>query len=125
MNLYRCVRLLFALLLTVQPLLKPASAVVRAHSTENANSSAIPESVAATEAAARAVVDANYGKLPLSFEVNRGQAKPEVKFLTRAGGSSLLLKSTEAVLVLSKVAPEDATRAGKPKSAIRNPQSLR
>ena len=32
------------------------------------------------EAAARAVVDANYGKLPLSFEVNRGQADKQVKF---------------------------------------------
>lgn len=101
MNLHRCVRLLFALLLVTQPLLKPATAV-RAHSTENIHPSAIAESTAATEATARAVVDANYGKLPLSFEVNRGQANPDVKFLTRAGGSSLLLKSTEAVLTLSR-----------------------
>ena len=41
-----------------------------------------------------------YGKLPLNFEVNRGQADPEVKFLSRGNGYLLLLTSREAVLAL-------------------------
>ncbi len=39
-----------------------------------------------------------YGKLPLSFEVNRGQADSRIKFLARGHGYSLFLTSTEAVL---------------------------
>lgn len=44
----------------------------------------------------------SYGKLPLSFEPNRGQADSRVKFLSRHGGYSLYLTATEAVLGLSK-----------------------
>src|SRR5688500_10414208 len=32
-----------------------------------------------------------YGKLPLAFEVNRGQTDPQVKFLSRGNGYSLFL----------------------------------
>jgi uncharacterized protein (TIGR03437 family) len=39
-------------------------------------------------------------KLPLSFEINRGQAAPPVRFLTRGGGYDLLLEPSEAVLHL-------------------------
>src|ERR1700741_214208 len=42
-----------------------------------------------------------YGKLPLSFEVNRGQAECTVKFLARGSGYSLFLSSSEAVLALN------------------------
>ncbi len=41
-----------------------------------------------------------YGKLPLSFEKNRGQTDPRVKFLARGSGYSLFLTSTDAVLKL-------------------------
>ncbi|HMY72208.1 MAG TPA: SBBP repeat-containing protein, partial [Blastocatellia bacterium] len=78
----------------------PATAL-RARAAERGNLS-VPSATSTTEAAARAVVDANYGKLPLSFEINRGQANPDIIFLSRAGGSSLLLKPTEAVLMLSR-----------------------
>ena len=37
-----------------------------------------------------------YGKFPLGFEANQGQADPEVIFLSRGQGYSLLLTSTEA-----------------------------
>ena len=40
-----------------------------------------------------------YGKLPLSFEVNQGQTDPQVRFVARGPGYTLLLKSTEAVLL--------------------------
>ena len=39
-----------------------------------------------------------YGRLPLSFEANRGQSRASVKFLSRGDGYSLCLTSTEAVL---------------------------
>lgn len=41
-----------------------------------------------------------YGKLPLSFEPNQGQADPQVKFLSRGDGYNLSLSSSEAVLSL-------------------------
>src|SRR5881628_4063484 len=45
---------------------------------------------------------AAYGKLPLSFEANDGQADPQVKFLSRGSGYTLFLTSTETVLILHK-----------------------
>jgi hypothetical protein len=48
----------------------------------------------------RARVSETYGKLPLSFEVNQGQADPQVKFLSRGHGYSLFLTPAEAVLTL-------------------------
>jgi len=48
---------------------------------------------------------ANYGRLPLSFEANQGQADPQVKFLSRGQGYSLFLTATEAVLQLRIPAP--------------------
>lgn len=56
-----------------------------------------------------------YGKLPLTFEANRGQFDSRVKFVSRGGRHSLFLTSTEAVLVLSKSVsknkfPNSATR---------------
>jgi hypothetical protein len=44
----------------------------------------------------------SYGSLPLAFEANRGQAAPEVRFISRQRGFGLFLTSTEAVLVLSQ-----------------------
>jgi len=42
-----------------------------------------------------------YGKLPLAFEANQGQASPEVKFLSSGGGYHLSLTPTAAVLDLN------------------------
>lgn len=50
----------------------------------------------------RMTVSESYGRLPLSFEANHGQAQSEVKFLSRGSGYSLYLTSTEAVLALRK-----------------------
>src|SRR2546427_2897345 len=41
-----------------------------------------------------------YARLPLSFEPNHGQTDPQVQFLTRGPGYTLLLTPTEALLVL-------------------------
>jgi beta-propeller repeat-containing protein len=42
---------------------------------------------------------AAYRSLPLSFEPNRGQSDPRVKFMSRSQGLTLFLTSTDAVLV--------------------------
>lgn len=47
-------------------------------------------------------IDPDYGKLPLNFEPNRGQADARVDFLARGAGYSLFLDPTEAVLSLHK-----------------------
>jgi hypothetical protein len=46
-----------------------------------------------------------YGKLPLSFEANRGQTDGQVKFLSRGSGFSLFLTNDEAVIDLKKASP--------------------
>jgi hypothetical protein len=43
-----------------------------------------------------------YGKLPLSFEPNKGQTDARVKFLARGSGYSLFLTPQEAVLTLNR-----------------------
>jgi hypothetical protein len=56
-------------------------------------------------AAADARVSESYGKLPLHFEANQGQAHEKVRFLARGSGYSLYLTAGEAVLVLAKTNP--------------------
>src|SRR6266851_9150201 len=41
-----------------------------------------------------------YGKMPLAFEANQGQADPRAKFLSRGQGYEVFLTPTEAVLGL-------------------------
>jgi hypothetical protein len=48
----------------------------------------------------RSVVEENYGKLPLSFEPNEGQASRKVAFLSRGANYSLFLSATQAELAL-------------------------
>ena len=61
----------------------------------------------------RVRINKSYGKLPLHFEANEGQADGQVKFLTRGNGYNMLFTPTESVLVLnkrltdSKAQPED------------------
>ena len=57
------------------------------------------QSAVISEAGKARVVE-SYGKLPLSFEANRGQSGSQVKFLSRGNGYSLFLTATEAVLSL-------------------------
>src|SRR6059058_5022969 len=47
----------------------------------------------------------SYGKIPLSFEANRGQTDPRVKFLSRGSGYTLFLTGDEAVLALRSQKP--------------------
>jgi hypothetical protein len=52
----------------------------------------------------RGPIPNSYGRLPLAFEANLGQAPGEVEFLARGSGYSLFLTSGEAVLALRKPA---------------------
>ena len=55
---------------------------------------------------------ASYGKLPMSFEANRGQSDRRVKFLARGSGYSLFLTGNEAVLALKRVSQESKEAKG-------------
>lgn len=59
-----------------------------------------------------------YGKLPLAFEVNRGQTDAGVKFLARGPGYTVFLTSTEAVLALQK--PHLSSAVARPPAAAAN-----
>lgn len=65
-----------------------------------AGAEALPAASTAAKSvdAARGPIGAAYGRLPLSFEVNRGQAGRRVSFLARGPGWAWLLASNEAVL---------------------------
>ena len=54
----------------------------------------------ATPMPSAASISANYGKLPLTFEANRGQVDPQVKFVSRGPGYSAFLTSSGMVLSL-------------------------
>jgi hypothetical protein len=53
-----------------------------------------------------------FGRLPLSFEPNRGQADRQVRFLTRSADSALSLNSSEAVFTLLSQPPDRHKRTG-------------
>ncbi len=52
--------------------------------------------------ATREHISSVYGKLPLSFEANHGQADTSVKFISRGSGYQLFLTGNEAVLALNR-----------------------
>ena len=87
---------LFVVLLTVAASVYYRSASLKARPTSAPASSSLagnptsPAEARASEA---------YGKLPLSFEANKGQSNAQVKFLSRGSGYSLFLTNEEAVLV--------------------------
>ena len=60
------------------------------------------------------MLDASFGRLPLSFEPNQGQTDEQVQFLSRGRGYTLFLTPTEAVLALrhkDPLAPSAGERA--------------
>jgi len=54
------------------------------------------------KSSAEAPVASDFGRVPLSFEVNQGQSDSRVKFLSHGNGYSLFLTDSAAVLVLAK-----------------------
>src|SRR5262245_8604565 len=55
---------------------------------------------------------ADYGKLPINFEANRGQFDPQVKFVARGRGYALALFQNEAVMELPSRRVSDRTIHG-------------
>jgi len=81
------------------------------------NQSLVPKSAVANglsqpDPAMQAKVAESYGKLPLSFETNHGQADGRVKFLSRTGGYTLFLTGDEAVLAFRGKRAKDAAPKG-------------
>src|SRR5216684_1928737 len=64
-----------------------------------------------------------YGKLPMTFEANRGQTDRRVKFLSRGSGYSVFLTANEAVLALHKPANVKAQRVNDEPWAQQNAES--
>jgi hypothetical protein len=77
-----------------------------------ADNSAGPRAVAAAAAQPKRLAD--YGKLPLGFEANRGQTDSTVRYLSRGSGYTLFLTPNEAVFSLR----QGAGKALSPYSAI-------
>ncbi len=64
---------------------------------------------------------AAYGKLPLGFEANQGQADSQVRFLSRGSGYQLYLTPGEAVLALESERPQLSGRTSKlPRPGLEN-----
>ncbi len=61
-----------------------------------------PRGTAAPNSANTATLQRAYGKLPLSFELNQGQADGQVKALARGAGYTLFLTNAGATLALVK-----------------------
>jgi Beta-propeller repeat len=85
-------------------------AFAQAQSTPSITRSLTPSGTEPTVASApnlamRAELAASYGKLPLTFEANRGQTNDTVKFLSRTSSYTLFLTSNEAVLAFHQAAP--------------------
>jgi Beta-propeller repeat len=68
---------------------------------------ALPKSATRTAAQARE----EYGKLPLSFEENRGQANKSIDFVARGPGYAVALSPTETIFALRKTDNEVRERA--------------
>lgn len=67
---------------------------------------AATDTAAAAAEAARVRANEAYGKLPLHFEANRGQADSRVKFISRGNRHALYLTPTETVMALHNEATE-------------------
>ncbi len=108
-----------ALLGTPPPLTGSLVAAITSPSSGSTVTGTIPANASvsrtspATSWAGEDGVYAAYGRLPLGFEPNRGQADKRVKFLAQGQGYGLFLTSTEAVLALNRAETEDrAVSAG-------------
>lgn len=87
-----------------------------------ANSVAKSATPASLSVGARDQMLRSYGHLPLSFEANRGQSDPQVKFLSHGAGYTLFLTENEAVLAMPDLArnknPADPSNGSN--DAVRN-----
>jgi uncharacterized protein (TIGR03437 family) len=109
MTVFRSLRKL-PVVLSLVLLLVVGSFVVSRRTAFRATSkqTAASRGLAVVAAETQQIASANYGRLPLSFEANQGQAAAPVKFLSRGSNYNLLLSETEAALQLHTRATEQA-----------------
>jgi hypothetical protein len=69
-------------------------------------------------------VAAQYGRTPLAFEENHGQASPEAKFLARGAGYEIFLTPQESVFVLKAPSAVNASKIKSPKFASKSSASI-
>lgn len=60
-----------------------------------------------------------YGKIPMSFEANRGQLDPKVKYLARGAGYSLQVSSEELAISLNKGDNKSNSASGRDKVSMK------
>jgi len=71
--------------------------------TQNSTVSGQPEPVGGNQKSLETSAKAkNFGILPMEFEENRGQADPDVRFISHGKGYTLFLTASEAVVVLNQ-----------------------
>jgi hypothetical protein len=88
-------------------------ALTPARANHPSRSAALRTTVPIDDAANKLRISEAYGKLPMSFEPNRGQTDKRVEFLSRGAGYNLFLTQTEATLALYKNKEEsDSTSRG-------------
>ncbi len=89
--------ILFAVAMMLLPVGAAGQSQVSQDATKAAPRIAMPAPTAPAparpDAPATAALVAEYGRLPLSFELNDGQIAPEVKFLARGVGTRCFLRS--------------------------------
>jgi hypothetical protein len=62
----------------------------------------------------RVELNKTYGKLPLRFEINKGQTDSQVQFLARGSGYNIFLTPAESVMVLSRPSSARSARRNVP-----------
>jgi hypothetical protein len=82
--------------------LMSALLILRHPSRTASKPAANPAPLGKAQAPGHARLVAAYGRLPLSFEVNQGQSRSAVKFMSRASGYTLFLTGNEAVLAMQR-----------------------
>ena len=91
----------------------------RNDNSEISAATAVPTANASTKAR----IAERFGKLPLSFEANKGQSDQSVKFLSHGPGYELFLTATDAVLTLRK--PQTARTDNKSEAEVREGSVIR
>jgi photosystem II stability/assembly factor-like uncharacterized protein len=98
--------------------------LVAAHKNDNlpaSGSAQLP--VTSFDSPAKTGIAEHFSRLPLSFEINKGQTNESVKFLSHGAGYDLFLTSTEAVLRVHKPRASHADKSKDPSLAITSPDA--
>jgi photosystem II stability/assembly factor-like uncharacterized protein len=97
--------------------------LVGAHGNDDTSSDQV--TAAQQNAAAQTRIAEQFGQLPLSFEINKGQINGPVKFLSHGPGYDLFLTATEAVLRVQKPPAQQPDKSKTADAAVREGTVLR